>query len=75
MTKLLTTQEIKNQYQSEWVLLDNPETTDTLEIIRGKVAFHSKDRDEVYRKLLELNPASSSIIYTGELPANTAIIL
>jgi hypothetical protein len=75
MTTLLTTQEIKNHYKSEWVLLESPETTATFEIVRGRVVFHSKDRDEVYRKLLEINPDSSAILYTGKLPQDTAIIL
>ena len=41
----------------------------------GKVLFHSKDRDEVYRKAREFHPNHSAILFTGKLPDNVAVIL
>ncbi|MBM4166039.1 MAG: hypothetical protein FJ218_03860 [Ignavibacteria bacterium] len=75
MQNILTSQEINEQFHSEWVLLENPETNEQLEILRGKLLFHSKDRDEVYRKSLEIKPRSSAILFTGEIPEGTAVIL
>ena len=75
MSQIMTMQEIEAQFQSEWVLLEDPETTDMLEVIRGKVLCHSKDRDEVYRKALELRPRNSAILYTGALPKDMAWVL
>lgn len=75
MDNILTHHEIFDRYNSEWVLLENPETTETFEIIRGTVLCHSKDRDEVYRKAIELKPRRVAFLFTGEMPKDTAIIL
>lgn len=75
MNEILTSQEINERFLSEWVLLENPVTAETLEVLKGTLLFHSKDRDEVYRKMIELNPRSSAILYTGTMPKDTAIIL
>ena len=56
MDQLLTIAEIHEQFQSEWVLLENPQTNEQLEVQGGLVRWHSKDRDEVYRKAIELRP-------------------
>ena len=70
MNELMSLAEIQAQFESEWVLVENPETTETLEVKEGKVLWHSKDRDEVYRKARELRPRHSAIFYTGspEMP-------
>lgn len=44
-------------------------------MIRGRVAYHGKDRDEVYQKAIELRLPSSATLYTGEMPEGTAIAL
>lgn len=75
MGEIMTRQEIEKQFASEWVLLEDPETTEALEVTRGKVLWHSKDRDEVYRKAVELRPKSSAFLYTGKIPKDMAIIL
>lgn len=75
MEQILTTAEIESQFPSEWVLLEDPETTDKLEVLGGKVLCHSKDRDEVYRKGVELKPKRFAVLYTGKLPKNCAIVL
>jgi hypothetical protein len=75
MSEILTIAEIEEQFESEWVLLEDPETTDMLEVKSGKVLWHSRDRDELYRKARELKPKHSAILYTGKLPKDTAVIL
>ena len=75
MSEVTTIEKIKADFDSEWVLIENPETTETLEVKRGVVLCHSKDRDEVYRKALELKPRNSAILYLGTMPEDTAIIL
>jgi hypothetical protein len=39
------------------------------------VLWHSKDRDEVYRKAREIRPEHCAIVYTGKLPDNVAVVL
>ena len=71
----MTIEEIETKFPSEWVLLENPETTAAFEVKRGTVLWHSKDRDEVYRKAREFQPKHSAFLYTGELLKDTAIVL
>lgn len=66
MNEVMTIEEIHERFKSEWVLVENPETTEMLEVIRGKVLFHSADRDEFNRVALELRPKFSASIYTGK---------
>ena len=52
----MTIAEIESQFESEWVLVEDPQTNNRLEVLGGKVRHHSKDRDEVYRKAVALRP-------------------
>ncbi len=56
MSDRLTLAEIEAQFVSEWVLVEDPQTNDALEVQSGKVLYHSKDRDEVYREAVRLRP-------------------
>jgi hypothetical protein len=75
MSEVMSLAEIQAQFKSEWILLEDPETTDSLEVKSGKVLWHSKDRDEVYRKARELQPKHSAILYTGTLPEKMVVVL
>ncbi len=75
MKEILSIIEIKDRFDSEWVLIGDPETDDTLNIKHGVILWHSKDRDEVYRKAREIHPNHSAILYTGKLPEGEAIVL
>ena len=70
MNEMMSIGEIHARFQPEWVLLEDPETTESLEVKSGRLLWHSKDRDEVYRKAMELRPKHSAIFYTGtaEMP-------
>lgn len=75
MDTIMSVAEIEAQFQSEWVLVENPETDENLEVQSGQVRYHSKDRDEVYRKAVELRPHRFAMLYTGTIPEDTAIVL
>jgi hypothetical protein len=75
MAKTLTIYEIKSRYDGEWVLIGDPETDESLCVLRGIVLSHSKDRDEVYRRARELKPTHSAILFFGHLPKDAAIVL
>jgi hypothetical protein len=75
MGDVLTVAEIESRYKSEWVLVEDPQTNEALEVLSGKVRFHSKDRDEVYRKAVELRPKGFAMLYTGTIPKDTAVVL
>ncbi len=71
----MTIQDIEAQFDDEWVLVADPETDERLRVVKGNVICHSKDRDEVYRHLLASRPVRYAMLFTGELPENTAVVL
>ena len=72
----MTIQEIEDQFDSEWVLVENPQGGEALEVTCGHVVCHSKDRDEVYRRAIALpKPRNYAVLFTGKMPPNTAIVL
>ena len=75
MGEVMSLAEIHARFKSEWVLLEDPKTTEFLEVKSGTVLWHSKDRDEVYRKARELRPKHSAILYTGTLPDGAVVVL
>jgi hypothetical protein len=75
MNREMTIEEIESQFDSEWVLIEDPRTDEGLKVLGGRVLHHSKDRDEVYRKAVSLRPKRSALIYTGEIPEETAVVL
>jgi hypothetical protein len=75
MKEMLTISQIETKFDSEWVLVQDPVTNSLLEVISGEVLFHSKDRDEVYRKAVKLRPKKFAMLRIGKLPKDTAIVL
>ena len=71
----LSIAEIEAKYPSEWILVEDPKTDEVLDVQGGKVLWHSPDRDEVYRKAVELRPKRSAILNTRRIPEGTTIIL
>ncbi|MFZ4508089.1 MAG: hypothetical protein ACOYON_10390 [Fimbriimonas sp.] len=75
MEQVMTVEEVHDQFDSEWILLADPEVDEFGRVLGGKVVAHSKDRDEVYRKDIELKLKSSATFYTGKISSDTIIIL
>ena len=75
MDEILTLAEMESRFVAEWLLVEDPRTDEALEVRSGKVRFHSKDRDEVYRKAVELRPRLFAVLYTGLIPKDAAVVL
>lgn len=73
--EVLTLEEINARFPSEWVLIADPEVDKHLRVLRGRVVCHSKDRDEVDRKAIELRPKHAAYLYTGTMPEGTEMVL
>ena len=71
----MTIGEIESSFDSEWVLVGDPVIDEALNVLQGKVLHHSKDRDEVYRRGLELRPKRTAILYLGRPPQGTAVVV
>ncbi|MEW6104043.1 MAG: hypothetical protein AB1630_09600 [bacterium] len=67
--------EILRQYKDEWVLIDVKEIDDDFMIKEGEIIAHSKDKEEIYKNLLEKRPKNFSIEYTGKIPEDLAVVL
>ncbi len=68
-------EEIFKKYKDEWVLIECKEVNENFEVIEGEILYHSKDKDEVYKKLLEARPKDYAIEYTGKVPDDLAVML
>jgi hypothetical protein len=75
LNELLTIAEIQGKFDSEWVLIEDPSTDESLAVCGGTVRCHGKDRDEVYRRAIQIRPKRFAIVYTGSMPQDTAIAL
>ena len=76
MGKKMTWEEIKQQYNQEWVELVDVDWPDEESSPRGGVVrVHDKDHDELYRKVMELEPVDSAVVFVGkpDLPPNVVI--
>jgi hypothetical protein len=73
LDEVLTMAQIEAQFESEWVLIEDPWTDEALEVRSGTVRWHGKDREEVYRRAVEIRPKRFAIVYTGKMPPDTAI--
>ena len=72
---VMTLAEIEKTFDNEYVLVEDPELDRSNEVIRGKVLFHSKNRDEVDAAAMRLRPKHSAFLFTGPVPDNIFINL
>ena len=75
MEDTVTMGEITARFESEWVLIDDPQTNNALEVLSGHVLFHSADRDAVYQEAINYQLKRSAILFTGEIPDDLTMIL
>jgi hypothetical protein len=75
MEKILSAQEIQARYDGEWVLIGDPEVDASLNVQRGRVLWHSKNRDEVYRQARLLKPKHCAFLFVGRLPKDAEVVL
>ena len=75
MNDVLTIAEIESKFESEWVLIEDPQTNEALEVQSGRVLYHSKDRDEFDRMVLEFRSKRFAVLYTGKIPEGVELFL
>ncbi len=67
--------DIKNNFRNQWVLVEVEKVDESFNLLEGEVLAHSKDKDEIYQKLLKIRPKEFSIEYTGEVPEDLAVVM
>ena len=67
--------DIKNNFKNQWVLIEVEKVDESFNLLEGEVLAYSKDKDEIYQKLLKIRPKEFSIEYTGEVPEDLAVVM
>lgn len=68
MSEVLTLKEIEERYPDQWILIGDPETDESLEVLSGTVLYHGESREEMLRVAKDLqSPKRFATHYTGEL--------
>ena len=67
--------DIKKNFRNQWVLIEVKNVDESFNVLEGEVLAHSKDKDEIYQKLLKIKPKEFSIEYTGEVPEDLAVVM
>ena len=75
MELILTEKEIEEQFDGEYVLVENPVIDKETDMLRGVVRFHSFSRDEVYEEAVRLKLKSSAFLCNAKVPDNIRLIL
>ncbi len=68
-------EEIVENFKDEWVLIDVEEVDENFNLNEGNVIAHSKNKEDIYKKLLEIKLKSFSIEYTGKIPEDLSVVL
>ncbi len=58
--------EIRQSYPNQWVLVIEPNLDDDLNLIDGKVVYHTSDKEDLYNHLHLSGQSSSALEYTGD---------
>ena len=67
--------DIKKKFRNQWVLIEVKNVDESFNVLEGEVLAHSKDKDEIYQKLLKIRPKEFSIEYTGKIPEDLAVVM
>lgn len=67
MEKVMTIEEIEQKFDSEWVLIADPQTDAQLNVLSGEVVHHDKDRIAFDREVLRIpnHPKHFAVLYIG----------
>ena len=68
-------EEIVKKFKNEWVLIEVKQIDEEYNLKEGDVIAHSKDKSEVYGRLLKLKGKELYIDYTGQVPKDLAVVL
>ena len=65
MSEILTMEEIEKKFDGEWVLIEDVETDEKLEVVRGKVTYHGKDKDKLHQRAMKSKSQHIATFYIG----------
>jgi hypothetical protein len=65
MSEISTMEEIEKKYDGEWGLIEDVEANEQLEVIRGKVTYHRKDKNELHQIAMKSKSNHLATLYIG----------
>ena len=71
----LTLKEIEEQFDGEYVLVENPVVDEETDMLRGVVRYHSFSRDDVYDEAIRLQLKSVAFVCNAKVPDGIRLIL
>lgn len=75
MSQIMSFEEIKRNYDGEWVLISYTETDENFQVIKGKVVAHSTNKEDIYKVLESAKEQPLAIEYIGQIPEDLAFVL
>ena len=66
MSETLTMEEIEKKFDGEWVLIEDVETDEKLEVVRGRVTYHGKDKEKLHQKAMKSKSDHLATLYIGK---------
>ena len=70
----MTWEEIRTQYDGQWVLIEYRELDEQLNVVAGEVIAHSPNKEEIYKHLLKTTGKNIAIEYAGEFSSDLAVM-
>ena len=67
MDEILTWAEIQQRFPNEWVALAEPEVSDDLDILAGRVVYHGQSSEDAYATLGQYHPRLGAVEFIGEM--------
>ena len=73
---ILIISEVENKYKNEWLLFEVTDCDELNQPIKGRLLLHTKSRDLLEKKLVELDVPCTYHIYTGDpIPEGCSVVL
>lgn len=73
--EIITIEQMRARYPSQWVLVGDPRTNELHEVLAGRVLWHSTNRSEIDSKDREFQPPVAAVIYLGGWPEGMECVL
>ncbi|MFT5467612.1 MAG: hypothetical protein ACI8UO_002718 [Verrucomicrobiales bacterium] len=68
--------EIESQFDSEWVLIDEPELDEFNNVLSGRVRFHGEKRADAWAAFSAIgSPHIKAVLYIGAPPKDMQFML
>ena len=65
MDEVLTWEEIERRFDGEWVAIADPEVTEDLEIVSGRVVYHGDSQEGAFARLTTLKVFHGAVEFLG----------